>query len=63
MLIFTYRNASIYVLNASIMYDYDALIAHVFKKFIFVLDKKKNPYFHCKVISKQVKFPQSKSNN
>ena len=42
MLIFTYRNANIYVSNASIMYDYDALIlAHVFKKFISVIDQRK----------------------
>ena len=41
MLISIYRNTSIYVLNASIMYDYNVLMAHVFKKFIFVIDQNK----------------------
>ena len=44
--------ASIYVLDASIIYAYDARMTHVFKKFIshYRSNKKKNsPYFQCKV--------------
>ena len=41
MLPLFYCNASIYVINASIIYTYDARKAHIFKKFIFTIDKKK----------------------